>query len=180
MKTAPSKRSAETKKASLKLHHSCAASSRPGYLDRCFSLLTSSGLRLTAPRKAVVSFLATIDRPITITQLHAELANSCSGRTPLSKVSLYRVIADLERIQLLHQVHPTGGYLLCTHVGCSEHSHIIISCQRCDDTRESTVPGEYLSPLLFFLKDAGELLPQSPILRIEGICKGCQRAQANY
>jgi Fur family zinc uptake transcriptional regulator len=177
MKTAPSNRHAKSKKTLIKQYHNCAASSRPGYLDSCFSLLTNSGLRLTAPRKAVISFLARISRPITITQLHAELANSCSDRTPLSKVSLYRVIADLERIQLLHQVHPTGGYLLCTHVGCSEHSHIIISCQRCNDTRESTVPGEYLSPLLFFLKNAGDLLPQYPILRIEGICKECQKEQ---
>ena len=143
------------------------------YVDRCLKLITHAGLRVTGPRRAVVSFLAQSDHPVTIAQLHEELAECHQQTEQLSKVSLYRVIADLERIHLLHRTHPNGGYVLCAHVGCADHSHVIITCQQCDETSEATVPGEFLGPLVFFLKTTGAQLPDPPILRVEGLCARC-------
>ncbi len=145
------------------------------YVDSCLAILVRHGLRVTAPRRSVISFLARQENPVTIAELFDALGELSCGKQPLSKVSLYRVIADLEHIQLVHRVHPSGGYILCTHIGCEEHSHVIITCPTCEKTEETTVPKELLSPLVFFITQTGSYLHPSSLLRIEGVCQRCHR-----
>jgi Fur family zinc uptake transcriptional regulator len=145
------------------------------YIDRCLAILTRHGLRVTAPRRSVISFLAKQGNPATIAELFDALGELPRGKQPLSKVSIYRVIADLEQIQVVHRVHPSGGYILCTHIGCEEHSHVIITCPSCEKAEETTVPIELLSPLVFFMTQKGSYLPPSSLLRIEGVCQRCHQ-----
>jgi Fe2+ or Zn2+ uptake regulation protein len=156
------------------LDNSCLQTNGSNYLDRCVNEMVRAGLRITQPRRAVISCFATATHPLTVAQLSDVLAHFEGEHGHLSKVSIYRVVADLERLHLLHRIHPGGGYFRCIHVGCEAHPHVLLTCNRCEHTQETPVPFEYLGPLFFFLRDQEIHLPPLPVLRLEGVCEQCK------
>jgi Fe2+ or Zn2+ uptake regulation protein len=151
----------------------CGSNSVAEYVQQSIGKMVKAGFRITQPRREVISCFAAASYPLTIAQLCDALGSLELESRRLSKVSVYRIVADLEGLQLVHRVLPGGGYFRCAHVNCGVHPHVIVTCDLCQRTRETPVPTEYLGPVLFFLRNKGMRLSETPVLRLEGLCELC-------
>lgn len=103
---------------------------RPRLQARIRELLNDSGLRCTQAREAVLQHLSAQARPLA----HSEIARG-RGTAGLDRVTLYRTLATLQDVGLVHRVQDhEGAWRFCAHVrlakGCpGNHPHF--QCTRC-------------------------------------------------
>ena len=98
-------------------------------------ILCDAGLRCTSQRVRLVTCLAGMPR-----HFGAEEARQALGalpRSPVSRATLYRLLADLERHGLLHRVLLSEGHSHYEFVGEREqHCHIVCAtCGRVEEVR---------------------------------------------
>ena len=89
--------------------------------------LKDRGFRITRPRTLVIQALARADRPLTAQSLYDSII---SGGSKIDVVSVYRILAALKELDLVHHIGIVDGYVACTfhdeHLG--ETQHVV-----CDD-----------------------------------------------
>src|SRR3954469_7234242 len=96
--------------------------------------LRSDDQRYTAGRRAVVEVLHDAEQPLTIAQV-------LERRRDLPQSSVYRNLAVLERVGVVHRIVTTdefARYELAEDL--TEHHHHLI-CSRCGDVADFTVSG---------------------------------------
>ena len=77
--------------------------------------LREVGLRITTPRIAVIRALSRSDAALNAYEVHAAIL--ASGRK-VDVVSVYRILALLRDIGLVHQLALVDGYAACRYHGC--------------------------------------------------------------
>jgi Fe2+ or Zn2+ uptake regulation protein len=83
---------------------------------RAVASLKQAGMRITRPRMDVVEALETCDRAVSAYALHS-LVMERGGR--IDVVSVYRILAVLKELGLVHYVGALDGFLACR----SPHEH---------------------------------------------------------
>lgn len=140
------------------------------FTEHCESALRGKGARLTAGRKAIIQAIAGAHAPLTA----KEISECLKGRS-VDKVSIYRTLAKLATMGLVHQVTP-GAYLPCKHTRCGHEAHVLLRCPTCGRLEETELPQAVLSPLLWFLREKHQFQPNSHVFQVDGHCEGCRES----
>jgi len=140
---------------SLTIHH---------WLD----LLQAAGLRVTAPRRAIVELLANSQRalgPIEVYDL---------GRAEhpgLGLVTVYRTLEKLEELGLIERVHLPDGCHRYLHTA-DGHQHLLL-CTTCGLVQ--TFAGDNLDPLTGKVADDTGFAINEHWLQFFGTCPDCRK-----
>jgi len=118
-------------------------------------LITSSGHRLTKPRRLVLGALEIIDHPISAQALHESLNKE------IDLVSVYRTLNLLESLSVVHKERFKNEEMY--YLSRKPHHHIF--CRKCGAAR--SIPCDHL-----FLRVKGYKEIEHS-LNITGICKKC-------
>ena len=134
------------------------------------ALLRDAGLRVTAPRLAVLSCVRELDHPDVDDVVRA--ARSRLGA--ISTQAVYDVLRVFEEAGLVRRIEPAGSpFRYETRVG-DNHHHLV--CRRCGVVADvDCVVGH--APCLEPASDAGFVVDAADVT-FWGICPGCQGATA--
>lgn len=134
------------------------------------ALLRDAGLRVTAPRLAVLSCVRELDHPDVDDVVRA--ARSRLGA--VSTQAVYDVLRVFEEAGLVRRIEPAGSPVRYeTRVG-DNHHHLV--CRRCGVVADvDCVVGH--APCLEPASDAGFVVDEADVT-FWGICPGCQGATA--
>jgi Fur family transcriptional regulator, stress-responsive regulator len=134
------------------------------------ALLRDAGLRVTAPRLAVLSCVRELDHPDVDDVVRA--ARSRLGA--ISTQAVYDVLRVFEEAGLVRRIEPAGSPVRYeTRVG-DNHHHLV--CRRCGVVADvDCVVGH--APCLEPASDAGFVVDEADVT-FWGICPGCQGAVA--
>lgn len=137
--------------------------------ETAVSALRTGGLRVTGPRKAMLSILTSEHGPFTAEELHARIAES-----GCDLVTVYRSLSAMEELSLVRRCDfGDGSYRYEFNVGEHHHHHII--CRACKGVRTLNVcVADSLERLVRQMGYSNV----SHTLEIFGICPECQKAKA--
>ncbi|HKX74966.1 MAG TPA: Fur family transcriptional regulator [Acidimicrobiia bacterium] len=141
----------------------------PATTDELVDSLRRSGLRVTAPRRAVCHVLASAsDELLSATDL-AQRVQHVLGRT-VDLATIYRTIEVLEREGHVHHVHFGDGPGVVHMVEGSLHQHLV--CENCG--RTENVPLHELRGLTGGLEERYGFVAGSSHFALMGLCRNCR------
>jgi Fur family transcriptional regulator, ferric uptake regulator len=145
------------------------------YRKRCIAALKDAGMRVTAPRIAVIDCIASSAVPLSAPAIFELLKNSSQnvGSSVPDKVSVYRVLEALHDLQLAHKVLPSGEFIACLHLDCAQAYHVVTNCMQCEAVQERDLPLEVVADLIRFLAEQYSFRANSHLLQIDGVCRDC-------
>jgi Fur family transcriptional regulator, ferric uptake regulator len=137
-------------------------------------VLASKGLRLTAPRRAVIDVLVERGAPLTVADIHGRLR-----KARINLVSVYRtlrLLMDLGLVRLADEFRGTQRFELA-EVYTGHHHHLV--CQRCgqvEDIDGCWLEEKMLETLNRRLRRTRRFRVTAHDLKLYGLCRGCGRA----
>jgi len=143
----------------------------PVVTELIVSRLAQQEVRYTAARRLVVQALVDATGPLTA----ADLDQALSGEVPLS--SLYRTLAVLEDVEVLHRQHDADGiarYELAEWLK-GHHHHLV--CTECGTVVDVTISPELEERVEEIVKDLATEHRWSASghrIDIEGVCPACR------
>jgi len=146
--------------------------SESSYKEMCIELLRDSGARVTQPRLAVIECLADARHPLSPKQILTKIKQN-SDVADIDKVSVYRILEALLKLDLVHQVSPEGKFIACKHIDCSLALHILTRCTVCGNTTENDVPDQVLAPMRWYLQEKLKFEPKEHFIQVDGRCGVC-------
>lgn len=150
------------------------------YTTHALAQLKTSGLRITNPRRLVVSALSETNQPLSAYQLRDQLM--ASGEKA-DVVTVYRILDCLEANGLIHRLTgagPNSGKVIrcqlgdessCTHHG-HHHCHHVLVCQTCQRVEEVHCQG--LEDVVKQVAQDSGFAIQHHTLEFTGLCPQCQ------
>lgn len=109
------------------------------YENRALARMKERGFRVTLPRMRVVRVLATSDRALSVQEIFHKL-RAMGDR--VDAASIYRIVATLRELHLVHHIGIVDGYIACTQE--SEHGHesehlVCDACGRIEEVMNPTL-----------------------------------------
>lgn len=143
--------------------------------DLAVEQLRSKGFRITMPRLQVIRVLANSHRALSAYDIHERIL---AGDGRIDVVSVYRILATLREVGMIHHIGVVDGYLAC-RIG-EEHSlqmeHAV--CTSCGNVTEVEVPSEVLGKTQGQMEHIG-FLPETVKIEVLGLCSTCRNAGAH-
>jgi Fur family ferric uptake transcriptional regulator len=134
-------------------------------------VLASKGLRLTAPRRAVIDVLVERAAPLTVADIHGRLR-----KARINLVSVYRtlrLLVDLGLVRLVDEFRGTQRFELA-EVYTGHHHHVV--CQGCgqvEDIDGCWLEEKMLETLNRRLRRTRRFRVTAHDLKLFGLCRGC-------
>lgn len=131
--------------------------------------LNQEGLRLTHPRKVVISILESAAVPLSPQSIHQR---SLAENEDIGLVSVYRTLELLTELRLVRRVHGQDdchGYVLASP---GHHHHLV--CRKCEKAVEFT-GAEDLSELMGRIQQETGFKVDGHLLQLFGLCPECQK-----
>ena len=139
--------------------------------NKAVEMLKECGLRITAPRTAVLAALLDASSPLT----QEQIAESIGPDGP-NKTTIYRTLLSLTEQNLIHKAFikdRVWHFELAHH--CGRHQcHPHFTCVKCNQTRCLT--GIH-PPLIKDLPAGYQVIRQQ--VRLEGLCDRCRQSEAD-
>ena len=135
-------------------------------LDLACARLKSAGLRITQPRVAIIEALIRRDRPVSIEQLHRDLANDACDL-----VTVYRCLAVFVELGLVRRCffhNGTGLYEI--NLNDSHHHHIV--CRSCGKVER--IDATFTENTEQLLRERG-YEQVTNLVEFFGVCPECQK-----
>jgi len=135
-------------------------------LDVACARLKSAGLRITQPRVAIIEALIRRDRPVSIEQLHHDLADDACDL-----VTVYRCLAVFEELGLVRRCffhNGTGLYEI--NLDDSHHHHIV--CKTCGKVER--IDASFTENTERMLRERG-YEQVTHLVEFFGVCPDCQK-----
>ncbi len=110
-----------------------------GFAFRALASLKKAGMRITRPRMDVVEALESCEKAVSAYELH-DLVISRGGR--IDVVSVYRILAVLRELGLVHYIGTLDGYLACSLPHDHELHTMHLVCSSCHRVKEVSLPNE--------------------------------------
>lgn len=143
------------------------------YISFALEKLKEAGLKITNPRKMLVTFLAKSDKVLSPYEMKALLKKE---KINADVVTIYRVLEVLESMSLVHKVQAFNGYVRCNtkkmQPGVCHHYLLCRSCKKVEE-----VEGENLSQLEKKISQQNHFQIESHYLEFMGLCAACKKAQ---
>ena len=130
--------------------------------------LNRSGLRLTHPRRVVISVLEAANIPLSPQSIHQR---SLDAQEEIGLVSVYRTLDLLTEMGMVRRVHghdECQGYVLASP---GHHHHLV--CRQCEAAVEFTGM-EDLSTLVDRIQELTGFTIDEHLLQFYGLCPACQ------
>lgn len=127
------------------------------------------GLRLTQPRRAVMSILEAASVPLSPQTIHQR---ALEIHEDISLVTVYRtleLLTDLDMVRRVHGQVECHGYVLASP---GHHHHLI--CTNCEKTIEFS-GGDEIQTLLDRIQGETGFKINHHLMQLFGLCKACQR-----
>jgi Fur family ferric uptake transcriptional regulator len=140
-------------------------------LDLACARLKSAGLRITQPRVAILEALIRRDRPVSIEQLHHDLANDACDL-----VTVYRCLAVFEDLGLVRRCffhNGTGLYEI--NLNDSRHHHIV--CRKCGKVER--IDASFTEDTERMLRERG-YEQVTNLVEFFGVCPDCQKKAPEF
>lgn len=135
---------------------------------RWMEALHNNGLRLTAPRRAVVKVLANSQRALNAAEIFDQARNQYPS---IGLVSVYRALDKLEELSLIQRVHhPDGCHAYIA--GFTGHQHLLI-CRSCN--RTDFFEGDNLDHLVSRVSEDSGYKISDHWLQLFGTCPDCRQ-----
>lgn len=131
-------------------------------------LLKQQGLRDTQPRRMVVRALERLRVPSSPYDIHQWIMQQ--GAT-ISPVTVYRILALLERLHVVHR-HPQSGHFFLCSMPHTAGMHGFLECAHCGKIEEFI--SEKLSTVEAEIARKSHYRPISFTAAILGVCHSCQ------
>lgn len=138
--------------------------------EKLTDLLRQAGLKRTPIRVAVLKHLAEINHAVS----QAALESAFENRE--NRVTIYRVLRDLEEKGLIHRIFDVAGtakFALCNHSACTTHKHhdehLHFNCTICNHV----FCIESIGIPLIKMPEGFEI--ESLNLTATGVCKNCKQ-----
>jgi len=134
-------------------------------------LLARQGHRLTGPRRAILQALSTSDKPLTVEEIHARVAER-----PVNRVTIYRTVHLLVSAGLVRAVDTAQD---CLRYELAEqftghHAHLVCQgCGRVEELAGCPVPNEALARLSRRVWRRRHFQVVDHELRLVGLCSAC-------
>ena len=133
--------------------------------------LNQKGLRLTHPRKVVMSILEASSVPLSPQTIHRFAENE---HEDIGLVTVYRtldLLAELNLVRRVHGLEDCQGYVLAS----PGHNHHLV-CRECGKAVEFTGKGD-LADLLKTIEKETHFKVDGHLLQLHGLCPECQKVQ---
>jgi Fur family ferric uptake transcriptional regulator len=140
-------------------------------LDLACARLKSAGLRITQPRVAIIEALIRREHPVSIEQLHHDLANDACDL-----VTVYRCLAVFEELGLVRRCffhNGTGLYEI--NLNDSHHHHIV--CKSCGKVER--IDASFTESTERILRERG-YEQVTHLVEFFGVCPACQKKTAEF
>jgi len=135
------------------------------FVETSIGLLKKKHFKITGPRLAVLRELSKEQTPLSAYSIEERI----SKNSPLSIVTVYRVLDLFERLGIVHRIHTMDGFVRCNfelESGC----HYFVICSQCGKTDEFVEENciiEKIVPKKLSYKNLKHLS------EIYGICNSC-------
>jgi Fe2+ or Zn2+ uptake regulation protein len=136
---------------------------------RAEAALRRGGGRITRARRALLELIERAPRPLGPSQLHRELRRR---GVSIDRVSVYRNLAALLELGLLHRVLGSTAVRPCKTREPAERCHHAIVCQRCGSARE--FHSVSLERALGELRRGTRYRVLGHLLELRGLCESCR------
>jgi Fe2+ or Zn2+ uptake regulation protein len=137
------------------------------FAARAEAALRRRGGRITNSRRALLQLIESGGRPFSPRELHRELRRR---GTRVDRVSVYRNVAALLELGLLHRVVGSAAVRPC--VARAERCHHAVVCTACGRAQEFHSPA--LERALADLRGASGYLVDEHVLELRGLCAACR------
>lgn len=145
-------------------------------LERWIKKLRESGNKVTRQRKGLLQCLFDATQPLSARAI-MQITESSEALSTLDQVTVYRILETFRELGIVHQVFPSGDYLLCDHLGCSHGVHVMLHCSSCSSHEEIEVPKEVFAPMEWFLKHHMKFEPEKHLFQLNGLCERCKTGE---
>ena len=136
--------------------------------------LNQEGLRVTHPRRVVISVLEQSGTPLSPQAIHRR---SLEAKEEIGLVSVYRTLDLLTELGLVRRVHGQNE-CQCYVLASPGHYHHLV-CQHCGSAVEFSGM-EDLSSLLAPIELETGFTINEHLLQFSGVCPECQRRTDNH
>ena len=144
------------------------------YNDCALEQLKKYGLKITAPRKMIVQFLAKSRKALSPYEIRTMLKHQ---NIKADVVTIYRVLELLEKFLLAHKVLAFNGYVRCNikdMKNVQKRCHHYLICKKCHKVEE--VEGENLFNIEKKISSVNHFLIESHYLEFTGLCDSCKKS----
>ena len=139
-------------------------------LARAESLCRDRSERFTENRRAVLELLLAEHRPIGAYEILERF--DWKGRRP-APAQIYRALAFLEALGLVHRIASRNAYIACSGPGES-HGTVFLVCEQCGTVAEPSAAG--LGETVLELAGSSGFELRTHVLEATGRCPECARA----
>ncbi len=142
------------------------------YFKKAEQQCQQRGSRLTTKRTQILSTLLFANKAISAYELIDLYENRFEKTIPA--MSVYRILAYLEDMHLVHKIKIANKYVACTNI-TGNGDHVIsqfLFCEQCQSVEETPVPISLYNALLDRVKQSGYHLC-SEQLELSCVCNNC-------
>jgi Fur family transcriptional regulator, zinc uptake regulator len=136
------------------------------YEEHALKELRASGYRITMPRVQVIRALADTMKALSAYAIHEKIISS-GGK--IDVVSVYRILATLQEVGLIHHIGIVDGYFPCRITDCNAKGSEVIVCEETNHVMELLMPQELVEIIEQQAKKTGFVLTKVKI-EVTGKC----------
>jgi len=136
---------------------------------RAEAALRRRGGRITPARRALLDLIERSRRPLAPRELHRELRRRGIA---VDRVSVYRNVAALLELGLLHRVVGSAAVRPCAERESAPRCHHAIVCSHCGSAREFHSPA--LERALSEVRRSTRYRVQGHVIELRGLCQRCR------
>ena len=131
--------------------------------------MRKANLRVTMPRVQVIRALANSNRPLSAYAIHEAILKE-GGR--IDVVSVYRILAAFNELDLVHHIGSVDGYLACGMSGHCDADTEHLICTSCGKVTETEVPSKSADAIQSQLQEQG-FVREAIKVEVLGQCSDC-------
>lgn len=134
--------------------------------------LREAGYRITMPRVQVIRALGESNKALSAYAIHERII-STGGK--IDVVSVYRILATLQEVGLIHHIGVVDGYFACRQAGADRNRSQHLVCENCGCVTEVALPQSLVDATDDQAAKAG-FKPTNIKVEVLGKCIHCQGA----
>jgi Fur family zinc uptake transcriptional regulator len=150
-------------------HGACLAEA----LNRARLRCSEQGVKWTVLREQVFRQIATSHKPVSAYDLIESLASQGKRLAP---VSIYRILAVLQSVGLVHRLETRNAYFACMAEHARPPQTVIFVCEECERVAEAEAPEALRA--ISNSTDRGHFHIRNTVLEVSGLCAECHKAAA--
>ncbi len=111
------------------------------YEEHSLKELRNAGYRITMPRVQVIRALADTLKALSAYAIHEKII---SGGGKIDVVSVYRILATLQEVGLIHHIGVVDGYFPCRMADCAGRRSEVMVCEQTGNVMELKLPASII------------------------------------